>query len=107
MRKDSTTWSKAHATCVTPGVETSIERLRSRPDGGADLVAVRRLARRRAEVVAEELVGAVDEMDLHRAAGRAPNLCTARSCALAASTSRSFGAATVTSPARSVAETPV
>ncbi len=34
-------------------------------DGGADLPAVWALSRRRAEVVAKELIGAVDQMDLH------------------------------------------
>jgi len=34
-------------------------------DGGADLTAVGGLLRRRAEVAAEELVGAIYQMDLH------------------------------------------
>ena len=78
-------------------------------DGRADLAAVGRLARRRAEVAAKQLVGPVDEVDLHRASGRgatgrAPNLRTARSCARAALASRSFGAAVVTSEPSSVAD---
>ena len=86
------TWSKAQATCVTPGVESSSHRLRSRPTVAPTSRPVGVLPRRRAEVAAEELVGAVDEVDLHRAL-TAPNLRTARACALAASVSRSFGAA--------------
>ena len=41
LRKDSMTWSKAQATCVTPGVETSSEEAPQEADGGADLAAVR------------------------------------------------------------------
>ena len=55
---------------MTPGVDSSRKRLLSRPQRGADLAAVERLPRRRAEVAAEELVGAVDQVDLHASPSR-------------------------------------
>ena len=65
LRKDSMTWSKAHAMCVIPGVETSERETPQEAKRSADLTSVRGLLRRSAEVAAKELVGSVDQMDLH------------------------------------------
>ena len=63
LRNDSTTWSVATPTCVAP-CSSMPSTEPTHPAHRRDLDPVGVDVRRHAEVVAEQLVGAVDEMDL-------------------------------------------